>query len=345
MYRITKHLLSLALLALVAACGGGGGTTSYQIVFSGTVTGLPSGQQLTLLGTLPTTGQSVPITITQNGTFSSQINLPSGFNLSNSGAATVTISQQPSVGKCTLGFVTTAAIIVNCASVTGAAGLYIGPLTTSTTSLGIGEIFIQNNESYWMVFGNLNPTTSVVTYTGIISGTGSSTTTTYTSTNGVNVNTSPQIVGDTISATYQSLSTFTGSIIENGVSYDLNLASVAAYSFNAIPLLSNLTGTYNLGLVSKPSTTDTITISIGSTGLFSGTTVNGCAITGNVTPMTTGENAYNFSLIFGQAPCVNPSTTQNGTVLQKNTMLGVQLLGGTFNTSLTDATIVIGTKQ
>ena len=327
MCKTFRHLLSLALLALVAACGGGGGGTTYQVMFLGTVTGLPSGQQLTLLGTLQTTGQSVPITITQNGTFSSQITLPSGYNLTNYGAANVIISQQPTVGKCSISVATTTGITVSCKTVLGAAGHYMGPLTAPTVSSAYGEIFIQNNGSYWMTVGNLNPTTSVVTYSGIISGTGSSTTTTYTSTNGVNVNSSPQIVGDTISATYQSLSTFNGSIIEKGVNYSLNLASVPSYSFNAIPLLSNLTGTYNLGLVSKPATTDTVTISISSTGLFTGTTANGCAITGNVTPMTTGENAYNFSLFFGQAPCVNPSTTQTGTVLQKNIILGVQLLG------------------
>lgn len=80
-------LLMCFLATALFGCGGGGGgggtVTGYLVIFSRTVTGLPSGQQVTLLGSLPTTGQSIPITISQNGAFSNQITLSSGFNLSN----------------------------------------------------------------------------------------------------------------------------------------------------------------------------------------------------------------------------------------------------------------------
>ena len=340
MYKTIKHLLSLALLALATACGGGGSTTTYQIVFTGTVTGLPSGQQLTLLGTLPTTGQSVPITITQNGTFSSQITLPSGYNLSNVGTANAVISQQPSTAKCTISLITTSAITVSCATVIGAAGFYTGSITTPTLTTGIGLAFIQNNGNYWLMAGNTNPTT----YSAIVSGTGSSTSTAFTSNNGVEIFSNPQIINTAISATYQSLSTFIGSLTSGLTSYALNLTGVPSYSFNATPLLSTLAGTYKLSLTSK-SSADTSTISISANGSFNGTTAKGCTITGIATPMTTGENAYNFSINFGLTPCNNPSTTQTGTVVLLPTTLGTQMVGGVFSSDLTAGTLLISTKQ
>lgn len=342
MYKTIKYLLSLALLALVTACGGGGGPTSYQIVFSGTVAGLPSGQQLTLLGTLPTTGQSVSITIAKNGAFGSQIILPSGYNLTNYGAANVIISQQPTAAKCSVSFTTNSAITVNCATIVGAAGLYLGSFTSPTLSTGIGQMFIQNNGNYWLMFGN--STTSGTAYSAIVSGTGLSTTTTFTSNNGVDIFSSPQFVNTVISATYQSLSTFIGSISKSTTSWELNLSAVPYYSFNGTPLLSALAGTYDVSLITRHST-DAIAISIGANGSFSGITANGCAITGGATPMTSGENAYDLSINFGPSPCVNPSTTQTGTVLLITTTAGTQLVGGIFSTGMTDGTMLVSTKQ
>ncbi len=345
MYKTINYILSIALLALVSACGGGGGsTTTYQILFNGTVTGLPSGQQLTLLGTLPTTGQSVPITITQNGAFSSQITLPAGYDLTNSGTAKVIVSQQPSTVKCSIDFATTSTITVNCATVIGAAGVYSGSLTTPTLTSGMSLAFIQNSGKYWLIVGNTNPTTLATTYSAIVSGTGSSTSTAFTSNNGVEIFSNPQIVNTAISATYQSLSTFIGSLTSGLTSYTLNLTGVPSYSFNATPLLSTLAGTYNLGLTSK-SSADTSTISISANGSFNGTTAKGCTITGIATPMTTGENAYNFSINFGLTPCNNPSTAQTGTVVLLPTTLGTQMIGGVFSSDLTVGTLLISTKQ
>jgi hypothetical protein len=339
-------LLMCFLAAALLGCGGGGGgtVTSYQIIFSGTVTGLPTGQQVTLLGSLPTTGQSIPITISQNGVFSNQITLPSGFNFSNSGTANVTVSQQPSVGKCSVSYANTTVINVSCSTVIGAAGLYVGPMTTPTLANGYGQMFIQNNGNYWLMSGTTSPTTSGVTYSSIISGTGSSTTSTFTSNNGVDIFSTPQYVNDIVSATYQSLSTFSGSLIEGATSYTLNLAAMPSYSFNVAPSLSVLTGTYNLSLVSK-GTSDTSTISISTTGSFNGSTVKGCLIAGSAIPMTTGENAFNFSINFGPSPCVNPSTTQTGSVVLITTTAGTQLVGGIFTNNLVNGTLLISTKQ
>jgi hypothetical protein len=61
--------------------------------------------------------------------------------------------------------------------------------------------------------------------------------------------------------------------------------------------------------------------------------------------MTSGENAYNFSINFGSSPCVNPSISQAGTVVIITTTIGTQLFGGVFANNLANATILIGTKQ
>ncbi len=345
MYKTIKHLLSLALLALVVACGGGGGTTTtYQIVFSGTVTGLPSGQQLVLLGSIPATGQSVPITINANGSFSTQITLPSGYNFSNVGLGTVVVSQQPNVGKCSVSYVSTTAIAVDCATVVGAAGLYVGTITTPTISTGAGEMFIANDGKYFLAVGNYNSTTNTTTYSGMITGTGSSASNLFSSNNGVDIFSTPILVNDVVSATFVTLSSFTGTLTENSVNYSLNLTAPPGYSFNSTPSQASITGTYALTLISK-SALATISVPINATGQFNGTTSSGCAITGSATPMTTGENAYNFSISFGPSPCDNPSTTQSGSGVLRTTSLGSQLVAGIFNSNRTSGALLIGTKQ
>jgi len=342
---IMKQLFLLLLLTLLTACGGGGGGggTNYIVVFAGTVSGLPSGQRLTVLATLPTTGQSIPITISQNGAFSDQISLASGYNLTNYGIANVIISQQPSGAKCSVSFTTTSAISLKCSTVNGAAGLYFGSLTTPTYTDGVGQMFIKNNGNYWIMLGRTNAQTSATSYYGIISGTGASTETTFTSTDAVDIFSNPQYTNVATSATYQSLSTLIGSVIERSTVFSLNLSAVPAYSFNETPLLSNLSGIYKINLAS--TSPDTLNLFVDSKGSFNGTTVQGCAISGSATPMTTGENAYDLSVKFGPAPCAKPSTSQSGTVLLVTTKAGIQLVGGVFSAGLTDGTILVGNKQ
>ena len=345
MLRTLKYVFLLSLLSLVTACGGGGGAaTTYQISFNGVVTGLPSGQQVTLLASIPTTSQSIPITLNTNGSFSSQITLPSGYNFSNSGSATVVISQQPNAGRCSVSFVSTTAISVDCATVVGAAGLYIGAFTTPTLPNGIGHMFIANDGSYLLTVGNYNSTTNITTYSGMIKGIGSSASNVYSSNNGIDVFSNPILVNDAVSATFSSFSSITGTLTENSVNYSLNLTVAPNYSFNGTPSLASIAGTYALNLVSRASST-TVLVPINTVGQFNATTSSGCVIAGSVTPMTTGENAYNFSISFGPSPCPSPSITQTGSVVVRTTSGGTQLVGGIFSSNQTSGTLIVGTKQ
>ena len=110
-------IFAVFLFSLLAACGGGGGTTTspYRVEFTGNVKGLPVGEFITLVASLPTTGQSTTIDISENGTFSRFIDLPNGYTSSNMGKATATISKQPPIGECTVVYLYSLNISVICA--------------------------------------------------------------------------------------------------------------------------------------------------------------------------------------------------------------------------------------
>lgn len=343
--KISLTALTTIAAAALTACGGGGGSTVYQVNFSGNVTGLPTGQQVTLLGSIPATSQTIPINITQNGSFSNNITLPSGYNLSSGGNGIVTVSQQPTGASCSLSYLTTSAITITCNPVTGAAGLYTGPLTTSTTSNGYGKVFIQNNGNYWFLAGTKNTATNTITYSAIIKGTGTSTTSSFTSSNGVDVFSTPQIVNAGITATYQSLANLTGTLIDGTTTASFNFAEESNYSFNTSPSLATITGTYNFSFVGKTPTMTASVVIPSSNGIFNATTNTGCSITGSFTPLTTGENAYAMTLSYGSAPCPTPSTTQTGSVILETTTIGNELIGGTFSSNAANGTLLVGVKQ
>ena len=331
----------LGVFVIISGCGGGGDTT-YKVQFDGTVSGLTTGQTITLVGSLPTTGQSTNINITGNGQFSSSIELASGFNLQNAGNATVVVSKQPSTGHCTASFVSSASITVVCSST--AAGLYVG---TFGTSPGYGQMLVMNDGSYWFWVGKTNLTTNVTTYTAMIYGsTGTSSNGIYSSTNGVDLFSSPQITNTTISSNYVSGTSISGTLIEGGSSgnMNLNVVPISSYQFSATPSLVLIAGTYSLTLVEKGAT-NAVTVTISDSGLFSGTTSTGCTFTGSATPKTSGENAYSVVINFGGSPCVLANTATTGIGVLKITSLGTQFIGGVLNQTKTNGMMIIGTKN
>ena len=340
----TKELLAVAIFALLTACGGGGGGTTYQVLINGTVSGLPTGQQLTLQASLPTTNQTLPIIITQNGAFSSQITLPSGFNLSNSGVINAAIIQQPTSAYCNSSFVTSTAITIACTPSNTAAGLYTGPhkITGGTTVNNYAFAFIKNNGEYYYV-----PVvqTTVNNFNGLIYGSGTSANNIFTSTTGVDIFSTPQ-VSTTLRGNYSSQATFNSTIQEQAATLTgtLSAPDASTYSFITSPTLSAISGTYMLKMANSIAAYS-MNLVVSSTGSFSGSNSSGCAISGTLTPMKTGENAYDAVFTYGPSPCKQANATNTGFILLYSGSGQINIFGAVLNSLTTDGMLLTGSKQ
>jgi len=337
-------LLICFLVTGLLGCGGGGTNTTYQIIFSGTVSGLQTGQSVTLSGVLATTGQTLPITISQNGSFNSTLVLPAGFDLSTAGTAAVTVSKQPSSGNCTVSFVSTSSITVVCTATATAAGYYVGSQTVSgvTSTVNYAKLFIKNNGEYWLrSYINSGQTASVQ---GLFYGNGTSSNGSYTSTSGIDVFSATKSVA-TLRGTYVSNTSFDSTATSGGatISGKLAIPSPTTYSFITSPTLTAISGNYNFSFATTAGA-QTLTLSVTSTGALSGATTGGCVITGNVSPMTTGENAYDISIIYGAAPCISPNVINTGFAVIEMNAAGTQISGGALNSGKNDGLLFLGTK-
>ena len=337
-------LLMCVLAATLFGCGGGGTNTTYQITFSGTVTGLQTGQSVTLLGALATTGQTLPIAISQNGSFNSTLVLPTGFDLSTAGTAAVTVSKQPSSGNCTVSFVNTSSITVVCTATATAAGYYVGSQTVSgvTSSVNYAKLFIKNNGEYWLrSYVNNGQSISVQ---GLYYGNGTSSSGSYISTSGVDVFSAAKSPA-TLKGTYISNTSFDSTATSAGatISGKLAVPGPTSYSFITSPTLTATSGNYNFSFATTAGA-QTLTLSVTSTGALSGATTSGCVITGNVSPMTTGENAYDISISYGAAPCTSPNVINTGFAVIEINTAGTQINGAALNSGKTDGMLFLGTK-
>ena len=332
-----KNVLFLFVILMLQACGGGGGKTTYYSTFNANVSGLAAGETVTVVAGISGTNQSVSTVVTANGMWSTTINLPDGVSFAN--GTSITVTQQP-VGKvCSVTYTTldvsNLSNTIKCVPVS-AAGLYVGKVGTAN---GKAQLLILNDGSYWMWAGT--ETANLTTFSSLIlSSAGSSTPTTYTSTTGVDIFSSPLVTNVSLIGTYVSGASFNGTLIPGSSQFALALTALPAvsYQFGDVPSLSKIAGTYS-------SAAESFTIS--SSGTVAGQTYTGCQFNGAVTPKATGENAYDVTITFGASPCTTAFQTVpfKGVMFIETTTLGTQLFGGITNSSKTVGMYLIETKR
>lgn len=339
--------------SLMLACGGGGsggGTTTvttYSIQFAGTVSGLTAGQSIAIVGTLPTTGQSTTINISDNGSFSSSILLPSGYTLTNAGTGDAVISKQPTTGQCTLSFLTSAKITVICSSKPSAGGLYTGTMDKGAVGIDSVLMLVLRDDSNWMWLGAYDSVTKATTYYGVAhTPTGTSTSTTYTSNDGREIFSTSPTSNVAINATYVADASLNGTITIDGKNMPLALSrySTSSYQYTTPPSLPTIVGTYSMSML-ELGKQDTAEFAIDAAGKFSGTTTRGCNYNGTVIPLTSGENAYSLSVAFGASPCTFANSQEAGVAYLSVTTAGTQFIGATADANNRSGVSYIGTRK
>ncbi|MDD2500847.1 MAG: hypothetical protein PHN92_08520 [Geobacter sp.] len=191
-----------------------------------------------------------------------------------------------------------------------AEGIWNGTTNNGATVMG----FVLDDGAYYAVY--TAPYSSSIT--GIVLGSGSSNNGTYTTTNAKDFyfGSSPNVMDATISGNYLPMQTFSGTAsYSNGTS--ATFSSTYDTRYDQTPSLATLAGTYSGSIVGGSTSTgvnsDSASITIASTGTFSGTSALGCSFSGSVAPRSHG-NVYNVSISMGASPCLFANQTLNGMI-------------------------------
>lgn len=212
-----------------------------------------------------------------------------------------------------------------------AEGVYQG-----TTSTGLSfDALILGDGSVWSIYGNqFNGGLQV---TGLFTGSGSSTSTTYLATTEDYPAPGSSAIAGTLDATYVAGSTLSGTITESGQTTSISGAVPVASTYDYLtPATSTaVSGTWSGNLLDG----ETATISVSSSGSLSGTSSRGCTFTGSITPRPGGKNVYNVTLSFGGSPCFAAGTSANGIALLYPVSGGLtQLIAAAVDTNGASAT-------
>ena len=182
---------------------------------------------------------------------------------------------------------------------TSAEGLYSGSMNTNRTVLAV---VLDDGTYYFFYSVPANPNLIA----GVIQGNGTSTNGTFTSVNTKDFNAEGfGVLDPTISASYAARQSLGGSLTYPGTS--VTFTSVFNPAYDLAPSLASLAGTYT-GQAGSAGGVQPATVTITSTGGFTGVEADGCVITGTATPRVRG-NLFDFSATFGAAPCEFIGTT------------------------------------
>lgn len=84
------------------------------------------------------------------------------------------------------------------------------------------------------------------------------------------------------------------------------------YVYNTPAKVANITGAWTL----KDLTGATVALTVAADGKFTGTSAANCAITGSLTPVSSGKNLFTFSVTSGPAPCPRPAEVITGVAVE-----------------------------
>lgn len=196
-----------------------------------------------------------------------------------------------------------------------AAGPSIEGFWTSATS----GILVTSTGEMWAVSQDNGGVLTL--YTGSVTTSGSN----FTS-SAVTAYVGAQKLSGSASGTFAPGGALTGTVTATGISATFSETSSTAYA--AAPSLAGLAGNYTL------STGGTLTLT--AAGAISGAP-SGCAVTGTLTPDSSGKNFYRLSVTFGAAPCALPGAAATGVAAPNGSS---QLIAGAVSGNVGQAYIL-----
>lgn len=219
---------------------------------------------------------------------------------------------------------------------TTAEGLWRG---TTDTNRSVTGVVLHDGTFYVLYSAAGNP--SVIA--GVVQGSGTSNNGSLSSSNAKDFNLEGHVVYPvTVSASYYVKQSLNGQVTSvNPPSGTVSFTSTYDSSYEVTPTISALVGTY-LGQVATSGGVESVTLTVNSSGVISGTGASGCAASGTVATRSDG-NIYDFSIAFGGAPCQLANQTLIG-IAYYNSITHF-LYGAAPNASRTDGVLFVGSKQ
>lgn len=185
-------------------------------------------------------------------------------------------------------------------------GAYSGTLTGGP-SPDFQLLMLENNE-FWSLYGTSTP--AAFTVNGFTQGSGTATSSTYSSSNVKDFGFSPAVAA-TLSATYNAPAgtvngTFNAGIL---IGFSGNRIPAASYDYDTPAVVAPVAGAWSLGMLAG----QTMAVTIQPNGSLTGSTAPlACNFTGSLVPRPSGKNVFNVVITFGVGPCVLASQNVTG---------------------------------
>lgn len=220
-----------------------------------------------------------------------------------------------------------------------AQGAYAGSITAGAAKAF--ELVVLEDGSYWALYGTTVANTLYVS--GFVQGSGTSSNGSFSSTDTRDFGYAPAVAGS-ITATYVAGTSIAGTITATGggsATFSGTTAAIAPYDYNAAAKLSDITGAWNLTML----TGETANVSITAAGALAGVSSGGCQFSGTVAPRPSGKNVFNVSLSFGTSPCLLAGQVASGIGVYSPTTAGSnQLIVGVVDSTRSYGTAAFGQR-
>jgi hypothetical protein len=219
-------------------------------------------------------------------------------------------------------------------------GAYSGTLTGSP-STDFQLLMLENNE-FWSLYGTSTP--AAFTVNGFAQGSGTASSTSYSSSNVKDFGFSPA-ADATLGATYNATAGTVNGIFTVGaslVSFSGNRIPAASYNYDTPALVAPVAGAWSLGMLAG----QTMAVTIQPDGSLTGSTAPlTCNFTGSLVPRPSGKNVFNVAITFGAGPCVLASQNVTGIAISYPlTGGGRQLMVAVTNVARTEGIAAFGVR-
>jgi hypothetical protein len=216
---------------------------------------------------------------------------------------------------------------------TQAEGLYSGATNTGRAITGL----VLDDGTYYVLYSSVGAPNSIA---GVVQGNGTSTASTFTSSNTRDFNLEGfGVMSATLSATYIDNQSLSGTVTYSGGG-STTFSGTYDSLYEATPSLAALAGTFT-GQVASSVGMENAAVTVSSNGTFSGISSGGCSFTGTVAPRARG-NVFDIAITFGGAPCLFANETLSGIGFFNAS--AKRLLVATPNAARTDGALFVGTK-
>ena len=220
----------------------------------------------------------------------------------------------------------------------GLQGAYYG---TTANDIAFDTLILDSGRFYVLYGDRVGDALAV---RGFIEGSGTSNNGSFSSTNAKDFSDGTNTTS-TISISYGTGTGITGNLVVNtdppATDSFSALPVTTGYSYGTAAKLSDITGAWNLTAVGG----EAVSINISSTGALTAN-LNGCSLTGTVTPRQSRRNVFDVDLAFGnETACVRPNETANGNAISYLLPDGRRqiVIAGT-NTARDDGTALFGVR-